>query len=127
MHRIALEGLDFFAYHGVLPEEQRIGNRYKIDIAIETDFSLAAMHDSIEHTIDYGKLYAIIADIMQTPAKLLEHIAHKIVVQALVTFEQAQVVEVSVYKQNPPLGGVCAWAKITLREGRAEAIGSLKT
>jgi dihydroneopterin aldolase len=118
MHRIALEGLDFFAYHGVLPEEQRIGNRYKIDIAIETDFSLAAQHDSLENTIDYSQLYAIIADIMQTPAKLLEHVAHKIITQTLATFAQAQVVEVSVAKQNPPLGGICAWAKITLREGR---------
>jgi 7,8-dihydroneopterin aldolase/epimerase/oxygenase len=119
MHKIFLEGLDFFAYHGFLPEEQRIGNHYRIDVVVETHFGLASQTDTLENTIDYGKLYALIADIMQVPAKLLEHIAHKIITQTFLAFPTAMAVEVCVAKQNPPLGGLCQWAKILMHEKRA--------
>ncbi len=112
---ITLEGLDFFAYHGFLDEEQRIGNHYRVDISVETDFQLASETDTLAHTIDYSKLYALIASIMQQPARLLEHVAHKIITQTVETFPTAKAVEVCVAKQNPPLGGLCAWAKVTIK------------
>jgi len=116
MHSIQLEGLDFFAYHGFLDEEQRIGNHYRVDIVVETDFGLAAQFDTLENTIDYSKLYAIIANIMQQPARLLEHIAYKIITQTKTVFPQSKTVEVCVAKQNPPLGGLCAWAKVRIKQ-----------
>lgn len=118
MHLIQLEGLDFFAYHGFLDEEQRIGNHYRIDIAVETDFQMAAETDTLANTIDYSLLYALIRDIMQQPTRLLEHIAHKIISATFQHFPQARAVKVCVAKQNPPLGGLCAWAKITIEKAR---------
>ncbi|RZK29989.1 MAG: dihydroneopterin aldolase, partial [Hymenobacter sp.] len=32
MGQIALEGLEFFAFHGYYDEEQKIGNKYGVDI-----------------------------------------------------------------------------------------------
>lgn len=122
MHKIILEGLDFFAYHGFLPEEQRIGNHYRIDVMVETNFRLASQTDTLENTIDYSKLYALVADIMEVPAKLLEHIAHKIIAQAFLAFPTAEAIEVCVAKQNPPLGGLCHWAKVVMYEKRKEEI-----
>lgn len=34
---ISLEGLEFFAYHGFYDEEQKVGNKYSLDITIHTD------------------------------------------------------------------------------------------
>ncbi len=117
-HTIALEGLAFYAYHGFFEEEQRLGNHYQVDITLETDFSEAGRQDDLAHTVDYGVLYQIIADTMQTPAKLLEHIAQKIVNQVFERFETVKMVEVCIGKQNPPLGGLCAWAKIRIKSVR---------
>ncbi len=45
--RVALEGLEFHAFHGVYPHERESGNFFEVDIAVETDFSAAAQHDDI--------------------------------------------------------------------------------
>jgi dihydroneopterin aldolase len=114
MGTIALEGLEFFAYHGVYAEEQKIGNRYQIDIQITTDFSEAADTDKLKDTVNYGDLYEIIAGVMKIKAKLLEHIAQLIISSVRERYPNIEKVEVAVSKFNPPIGGVCTRAKVTL-------------
>jgi 7,8-dihydroneopterin aldolase/epimerase/oxygenase len=116
MGKITLEGLEFFAYHGFHAEEQIIGNKYAVDILVEADVSEAAYSDRLSKTIDYGKLYKAIETEMQQPSKLLEHIAYRISRSLLEKFEIIMAVEVSVSKYNPPIGGICQRAKITIRE-----------
>ncbi len=115
MGTISLEGLEFFAYHGFFKEERKIGNKFSVDLTIEVDFSEAAAHDKLSATIDYGKLYEIVHKIMEKPAKLLEHLAQNIVLEIKTQYSQVKSVEVSVAKHNPPVGGVCKWAKIRLK------------
>ena len=112
---IALEGIEFFAYHGVYAEEQRIGNRYQIDISVTTDFSDAAENDKLSDTVNYGDLYEIISGVMKIKAKLLEHIAQLIISSVRQRYPNVEAVEVSVSKFNPPIGGVCTRAKVTLK------------
>jgi 7,8-dihydroneopterin aldolase/epimerase/oxygenase len=111
---IALEGIEFFAYHGVHEEEQRIGNRYQVDIQVTTDFSEAAENDKLRDTVNYGDLYEIISGVMKIKARLLEHIAQLIISNVRKRYPEIEKVEVSVSKFNPPIGGVCTRAKVTL-------------
>ncbi len=115
---ITLEDLEFFAYHGLFQEERKIGNKYSIDVTIEADFSEAATEDKFSATVDYGALYKIIADMMQQPTKLLENLAYKIIHRIFDNFPQVSYIEVSVAKHNPPVGGVCKWAKVKLNQRR---------
>lgn len=114
MGTISLEGLEFFAYHGFYDEEQKIGNKYAVDIIVTTDFSEAARKDRLSATVNYEELYQITARTMQRPARLLEHIAHSIIEEIRLRYPTVQSVEVSVSKFNPPVGGVCHRARITL-------------
>lgn len=116
MGTITLEGLEFFSYHGFYDEEQKIGNKYSVDIIVTADFSEAARRDRLSATVNYEDLYRITAGVMQKSARLLEHIAHQIIQQIRTKYPDLQSVEVSVSKFNPPIGGVCHRAKITLRE-----------
>ena len=111
---IALEGLEFFAYHGVHDEEQRIGNRYQVDIQVVVDFSEAAENDKLKYTVNYGDLYEIIAGVMKIKARLLEHIAQLIISNVRERYPNTEKIEVSISKFNPPIGGVCTRAKVTL-------------
>ncbi|MGB3618162.1 MAG: dihydroneopterin aldolase [Catalinimonas sp.] len=120
-HTVALEGLDFYAYHGFHDEERRLGNRYTVDVRLELDLTDAGTTDDLARTVDYGEVYARVTAVMQTPARLLEHVARQIIVRVLADFPPVTEVEVSVAKHNPPLGGLCRRARITLREGRAGA------
>ncbi len=114
MGTVSLEGLEFFAYHGYYDEEQKVGNKYSLDITIETDFSLAAENDRLHGTVNYEELYAIAAEVMQERARLLEHIAYRLIEKVRAKYPDVEKVHVAVSKFNPPIGGVCLRSKITL-------------
>jgi dihydroneopterin aldolase len=114
MGKIQLEGLEFFAHHGYYKEEQKLGNRYTVDISLYTEFGEAALEDNLEGTVNYEEVYQVIRDVMNQNIKLLEHIAHKINRSILEKFSQVDKVETKISKHNPPLKGICKVASITL-------------
>lgn len=110
---IALEGLVFFAYNGY-DEEKAMGNRYSVDVKVSTDFKEAAETDNLDATINYEGLYKLVKEEMNTKSLLLEHIANRIIKKIKVTYSGLHQIEVSVSKFNPPIGGICDLARITL-------------
>ena len=113
---VELCGMEFHAYHGCLPEEQRNGNTFLVDFRGEYDLKKAARSDALEDAIDYGAVYAIIASEMEKPSKLLENVAGRIL-DAIVRKYDFLIASVTVYKKNPPVGGVCAWSRVTVNYG----------
>jgi dihydroneopterin aldolase len=113
---ISLEGIEFFAYHGYYQEERTIGNKYSIDIVIEADLEEAARTDDLKTTINYEKLYQVARTAMEEQSKLLEHVAKRIIQLAYERFPHIHSIQVSVSKYNPPVGGVCHRAKVTLTQ-----------
>ncbi|MCP9754587.1 dihydroneopterin aldolase [Lacihabitans sp. CCS-44] len=116
MGQIALEGMEFFAYHGHFDEEQKIGNKYSIDVLIETDLSRPASSDNLKDTIDYGDVYQMVRMVMSKKHRLLEHVGHEIIDAIRFKFNAIKKVTVEVSKFNPPIGGVCHRAKVKLEE-----------
>lgn len=115
---IALEGLEFFAYHGVHPAEQEIGNRFTVDLEVEAEMEAAVQHDTLSGTVDYGLLYQVVAETMKQPAKLLEALAGIIIQRVMNEFPTVSAVKVSVAKANPPVGGLARQSKVTLSQTR---------
>lgn len=118
MAQIGLEGMTFFAHHGVFPEENTVGNRYDVSVYLTTDIAEAAEHDSIRHTIDYGRVYQIVSEEMQAPRKLLETLAVHIGRRLVAEYAQVQQVLVRVSKYNPPIKGICERAYVEHTEIR---------
>ncbi len=111
---ISLEGLEFFAYHGYYDEEQKVGNKYSLDITIHTDFEKAAQYDRLRGTVNYEELYGIAVEVMHERSRLLEHIAYRLIEKVREKYPDVEKVHVAVSKFNPPIGGVCHRSKITL-------------
>jgi dihydroneopterin aldolase len=111
---ISLEGVEFYAFHGVFEEEQRIGNRFTIDIEVETDVSSAGKSDDLTDTVDYQRLYELIREVMDKPSALLEHVASSILESVRATYPHVHRVKVKVSKLNPPIGAICKRASLTL-------------
>jgi dihydroneopterin aldolase len=116
--RIALEGLEFHAFHGVYPHERESGNWFEVDIAVETDFSLAAATDELVGTVNYETLFKIVKDEMEQPSKLLETVAEKVAMDVLEIFPNVISVEFKISKLNPPIGGKCKKATVGLVKRR---------
>ncbi len=120
MGKIALEGMEFFAYHGYYDEEQKIGNKYSVDVEVETDLTQAGRKDALGETVNYEELYKLIARVMGKPARLLEAISFQIIQDVFSSFGAAKVVAVSISKFNPPIGGVCQRARVSMHKTREE-------
>lgn len=118
MGKIALEGLEFFAYHGYYEEEQKTGNRYGVDIIIDTDFEEASVDDTLEKTVDYVQLAKIVEEQMQKPSRLLEHVGRQIMDQLFNTFNNIMHIKVRISKYNPPIGRLCSRAYIEIERDR---------
>lgn len=116
--RVALEGLEFHAFHGVYPHERVSGNWFEVDIAVETDFSRAAATDELNGTVNYEAIFQIVKAEMEQPSKLLETVAEKIVDDVLTQFPAALSVDFKISKINPPIGGKCKKATVSLSKKR---------
>lgn len=112
--KVILNGLEFHAYHGMYPHERSSGNKFEVDVEVETQFSASAFHDDLSGTVDYENLYTLVKDEMEKPSKLLETVGHAIAVKALEKFPNALSVVVNISKFNPPIGGVCKKATVSV-------------
>ena len=116
--KVELEGLEFHAFHGLYPHERVSGNCFEVDIAVETDFSVAATTDELAGTVNYEVLFRIVKDEMDKPSKLLETVAEKIVNDVLSELPAALTVNLKISKVNPPIGGKAKKATISLFKSR---------
>ncbi|MFH6984803.1 dihydroneopterin aldolase [Marinoscillum sp. 108] len=114
MGLVSLEGMEFYARHGYYEEERKIGNKYSVDVQLEVDFAEAASEDKLEGTVNYEKVYEVVAEVMSIDAMLLEHLAGKMIRKLKEAFPKVSKVQVKVSKYNPPIKGLCHRAMVTL-------------
>jgi len=119
--KVALEGLEFHAYHGVYPQERSSGNKFEVDVTVETEFLHTAFQDDLAGTINYEDLYALVKKEMDKPSKLLETVGHAIAEKILQSFDSAVQAQVKISKFNPPIGGVCRKASVVVERMRGQS------
>ena len=103
--RIVLEGMRFYGFHGVNPEERVLGQEYLVDLAVEIDLGPAGASDRLEDTISYTNIYRAVRDVMEgEPRNLLEAAAQSIADRVLSEFP-VDSVAVRVKKPHPPIRG----------------------
>jgi len=111
----------FYAYHGVLSEEQSVGGKFEADVDIYTDFSEAAQKDSLKRTIDYDKAYKFMYQmVLEEKHYLIETLATKIADELLRKFLNIKKVAVRIRKNNPPLGGVVDCVEVEVIKSRED-------
>lgn len=113
--QISLNKVRIYAYHGVLPQEKKVGGWYNVSVTIYYDFSKAIISDNVEDTIDYSAVLGVIKNEMSVPSKLLENLAGRIGEALFSTFSDIEALEISVEKENPPMGSDISGACVLLR------------
>jgi dihydroneopterin aldolase len=77
--KIVLRGIHVFGYYGVSPTEREIGQKLEIDVEFHYDFTKACMTDSLEDTINYERVYALVMKtVEENRFNLLETLADAI-------------------------------------------------
>lgn len=126
MSKVALEGMQFYAYHGYYEEEQLIGSHFVVDVYLDTNFAVAAQTDDLGGTINYETVYFICRMEMKRKSKLLEHVAQRIYNKLSSVFAKASGITVRISKLNPPLGGPVARSFVEVSSGSSLADGLSK-
>mgnify|MGYP001949040738 CR=1 FL=1 len=93
----------FYGTHGFLPEENRLGQRFVVDLTLEANLKEAAIKDCLDLSINYAEVYEVVKlEVEQTEVKLIETLAENIAQRVLKQFPVSQV-SVKVKKVNPPI------------------------
>ncbi|WP_240377863.1 dihydroneopterin aldolase [Bacillus piscicola] len=121
MDKIYLNGMEFYAYHGVYEEENKLGQHFTVDLVLEADLKEAALEDNLEKSVNYADAYAIVKDVVEgNTYDLVETIAENISLQVLNHFAIVDQVKVKVVKPNPPIPGHYQSVAIEMTRRRAE-------
>ena len=120
MGQIIVEGMEFYAYHGHFIEEQIVGNKFIIDLIIDTDTSKAEKSDNLNDALDYVAVYNDIKEEMQIKSFLLENIASRILNRLYEKYSAIIKIDLKVSKLNPPLGGKTEKVSLRLVKERKE-------
>ena len=104
-HTIEVVGIKIYAFHGCLPEEEKIGGNYLVDVMLNTDFSEAATYDALEKTVDYVLVNKIVREEMAIRSKLIEHVGQRMVNRLRSETNGITHLRVRVTKICPPING----------------------
>lgn len=104
-HKIHVRGIRCYAFHGCMEEEARIGGNYRVDVAIDTDFSKAAASDELIDTVDYCAVQRIVEEEMAIRSKLIEHVGQRIFSRIYQELRGIQQLSVEIHKLSPPIDG----------------------
>jgi len=103
MDNMIVKGMQFYGYHGVFAEENKLGQKFGVDLELKLDLEQAALTDDLNYTINYADLHALTKTIVEgKPYKLIEALAGGIATQLLEAYTMINEVTVRVTKPNPP-------------------------
>jgi dihydroneopterin aldolase len=105
MGLIQIEGMEFYAFHGHYKEEQIVGNRFLVDLTLETEMDRPLKSDNLKDAVNYQRAYEIVKKQMEVKSFLLENIAGRILDSIFSELQGVKKATVKVSKMNPPMGG----------------------
>uniref|UniRef100_A0A1D1XU60 7,8-dihydroneopterin aldolase n=1 Tax=Anthurium amnicola TaxID=1678845 RepID=A0A1D1XU60_9ARAE len=104
--KLVLKGLRFHGFHGVRPEENKLGQKFVVDVDAWLDLRKPGETDSLSDTVSYTDIYRIVKEIVEGPPQnLLESVAHRIANATLSKFPQISAILVQVKKPNVAVHG----------------------
>lgn len=119
MDKIIMKNLAFFGYHGVLKEENILGQKFFVDIELYADLKNAGISDEVTDTIHYGEVYNVVKDIVENRRfKLLEALAENLASTVLDKFPLVNEICVQIRKPEAPVNGIYDYFGVEIRRKR---------
>lgn len=105
MDKIIIKNLEVYAYHGVLEEERRMGQKFFIDVETDIDLRNAGKTDMLDETINYAEVCRKISDYTKEhPRQLIEAAAEDIAYLVLKGYQRVKEISVTIKKPSAPVG-----------------------
>lgn len=119
MDEISLNGMQFYAHHGVLAEEAVLGQRFTVDLRLRMDLRPAGTTDDLTRTVNYAAAYSVVRRVVEEErANLLERVAERVAMTILDGYLPIQSVVVTVCKPGVPIAGILDSVCVTIERHR---------
>lgn len=116
---IRLSRIAIFAFHGVYPEEQKLGQRFYISLDCELDLSAAGVADDVNESVDYAQLAERVQEIAVTKVyNTLEGLAEAIAGTCLIELPRLKAISVTVEKPGAAIAAIFDGVSVTITRAR---------
>jgi 7,8-dihydroneopterin aldolase/epimerase/oxygenase len=103
---LLLKGMQFWGTHGDWPEENKLGQRFIVDVEVSVDMQRMCDTDRIDTGLSYVTVYEIVKKVVTTEQhKLVQKIAQRIADEVIKAHEIKQI-RVAVKKPAVAIGGI---------------------
>lgn len=111
---VIVKGLQVWGTHGNFPEENKLGQKFIVDVEASYDMTEMGLTDDLEAGLSYATLYKIATRIVSTEQhKLLQRVAHRIAEEVVKVFPVHQI-RVTIKKPSVPIGGIVDYAAVSI-------------
>lgn len=120
LDHIRLRGMRFYGYHGALPAERELGQRFVVDVELAFDLRPAGQSDDLARTVSYAEVYDLVRAVVEGPPRaLLESVAEQVAARILERFAIVEEVRVLARKPEAPIPGILEAAEVEIIRRRA--------
>ncbi|MCL2063844.1 MAG: dihydroneopterin aldolase [Candidatus Cloacimonetes bacterium] len=117
--KIHLNNMVFYGFHGIYPEERKLGQRFNVSISIYTDDTLDSIVKDLKDTVDYTKIYDEVKHIMEIQQfHLLEDCANTILTSILKNFDLVVGLKVLIEKPGVPMNAALSYVAVEMERYR---------
>ncbi|MDB5590066.1 dihydroneopterin aldolase [Enterovirga sp.] len=119
--RMLVERIAVFAHHGVLPEEERMGQRFMVSLAARLDLAPAGRSDDLARSVNYAELVDLAVRVATGRRfRLIEALAEAIAAEVLAAFPPIEEITVRIDKPSAPVSAITDGIAVEITRGRGE-------
>jgi dihydroneopterin aldolase len=121
MDKILFNKMEFWGYHGAFKEENKLGQRFFVDLELYLDLSKAGHSDNLQDTVNYADVYNTTRQVVeQERYELVEAVAERLAAKILAEYSLVDEILVRVTKPDPPIPGHYQSVAVEITRGRAK-------
>ncbi|MBU2514798.1 dihydroneopterin aldolase [bacterium] len=102
-YKIDISGLRLFAYHGVFPEENKLGQEFKIDLLLQVRRSETDGEDNLKSVLSYWNVIERVKQLFTGKIFKLLETAAQTILDDLGCYSQIQYAKIHLKKLTPPI------------------------
>ena len=106
MAMIRIRNMMFYGFHGIYEYEREQGQKFFVDVSLETRDNHAAETDKAEDGVDSAHVYTFVRDVVENKRfTLLQSLATEVNRQLLKAFPQCKAATTMIRKPSVPIAG----------------------
>lgn len=111
--RLSIVNAEYYAYHGVKPEERKLGGKYEVDLDLYYDATSAIVNDDVKYALNYEEAMFCISEVIagSDNYNLIEAICSDILSMVMDKFPELQVATIRLRKLNVPMRRVIGYVE----------------